>query len=180
MQDVYKRQEQAHSLDEDFDVCFVDWKMPFLDGLETTRRIRQVVGKADIAVVLITAYDPTEIEEAALEAGAVGIISKPLFSSTLVDAFESIRNSAPGAIEKPKRMTDYDVTGKRILVVEDNEIDLEIATDLVGVSGAAITAARNGKEAVDTFASSSPGYFDLILMDVQMPVLDGYEATSCV
>lgn len=169
--------EQAHSLDEDFDVCFVDWKMPFLDGLETTRRIRQVVGKADIAVVLITAYDPTEIEEAALEAGAIGIISKPLFSSTLVDAFESIRSSAPGAIEKPKRMTDYDFTGKRILVVEDNEINLEIATELVGVSGAAITAARNGKEAVDAFAASAPGYFDLILMDVQMPVLDGYGAT---
>lgn len=169
--------EQAHNLDEDYDVCFVDWKMPFIDGLETTRRIRQAVGKADIAVVLITAYDPTEIAETALEAGAVGIISKPLFSSTLVDAFQSIRSSTPGAMEKTRRMTDYDFAGKRVLIVEDNEINLEIATELVGVSGAAVTTARNGEEAVEVFAASSPGYFDLILMDVQMPVLDGYGAT---
>lgn len=169
--------EQAHHLGEDFDVCFVDWKMPFLDGLETTRRIRKAVGKNDIAVVLITAYDPTEIEESALEAGAVGIISKPLFTSTLAEAFESIRGSRVGALEKPRRLTDYDFHGKRVLVVEDNEINLEIATELVSISGAAVTTAQNGKEAVDTFAASAPGYFDLILMDVQMPVLDGYGAT---
>lgn len=168
--------ERAHGLEEDFDVCFVDWKMPYLDGLETTRRIRQAVGKEDIAVVLITAYDATEIEESALEAGAVGIISKPLFSSTLVDAFENIRNSRPGAVEKPRRMTDYDFTGKRVMVVEDNDINLEIATELVEFSGAAVTCARNGKEAVEVFAASASGYFNLILMDVQMPVLDGYGA----
>ncbi len=171
------RVEQAHNLGEDFDVCFVDWKMPFIDGLETTRRIRQAVGKEDIAVVLITAYDPTEIQESALEAGAVGIISKPLFTSTLTQAFESIRSSKPGAVERPRRMTDYDFSGKQVLIVEDNEINLEIATELVEVSGAAVTAARNGQEAVETFAASLPGYFDLILMDVQMPVLDGYGAT---
>lgn len=169
--------EHAHNLGEDFDVCFVDWKMPFLDGLETTRRIREVVGKKDIAVVLITAYDPGEIEETAMEAGAVGIISKPLFTSTLTEAFESIRSSRPGAMEKPRRLTDYDFHGRRILIAEDNEINLEIATELVGISGAAITTAHNGKEAVEIFAASTPGYFDLILMDVQMPQLDGYEAT---
>lgn len=169
--------EQAHNLDEDFDVCFVDWKMPYLDGLETTRRIRQAAGREDIAVVLITAYDPSEIEESALEAGAVGIIGKPLFSSTLTEAFESIRNSRPGAIEKSKRLTDYDFQGKRILVAEDNTINLEIITELVSITGAAVTAARDGKEAVDIFSASTPGYFDLILMDIQMPVLDGYEAT---
>lgn len=168
--------EQAHNLGEDFDVCFVDWKMPYLDGLETTRRIRQAVGKEDIAVVLITAYDPAEIEESALEAGAVGIISKPLFSSTLTKAFESIRSINPDALEKPRRLTDYDFRGKRVLVVEDNEINLEIAVELVGISGAAILTAKNGKEALEVFGSSDPGYIDLILMDVQMPVMDGYEA----
>ncbi|WP_195268012.1 response regulator [Eubacterium sp. 1001713B170207_170306_E7] len=169
--------EQAHSLDDDYDVCFVDWKMPFIDGIETTRRIRQAVGKDDIAVVLITAYDASEIQETAQEAGAVSIISKPLFASSLVDAIESVRNASPGKVDKPKKVVDYNFKDKRILIVEDNEINLEIACELVGMSGAVVSSATNGAEAVDAFKASVPGYYDLILMDVQMPVMDGYEAT---
>ena len=169
--------ERAHGQNEDFDVCFVDWKMPSLDGLETTRRIRRAVGREDIAVVLITAYDPTELQESALEAGAVGIISKPLFTSTLVEAFESIRSTRSGAREDPGKQPRHDFRGKRVLVVEDNEINLEIAREFVSTTGAAVEAARNGQEAVERFAASPPGHFDVILMDVQMPVMDGYEAT---
>lgn len=169
--------EQAHSMLADYDVCFVDWKMPYIDGLETTRRIRQAVGSADIAIVLITAYDATEIEASALEAGAVGIVSKPLFTSTFVDAFNDIKKATPNTIDKPKRATDYDFHGKRVLVAEDNALNLEIAVELVSMTGAIIATAHNGEEALEAFSQSPPGYYDLILMDVQMPELDGYEAT---
>ncbi len=169
--------ERAHSQLEDFDVCFVDWKMPYIDGLETTRRIRKAVGNADIAIVLITAYDAAEIETTALEAGAVGIVSKPLFTSTFVEAFHDIKVIRPGGIDKSKQATDYDFQGKRILVVEDNALNLEIAAEIIGMTSATISTARNGLKAVEAFAQSPPGYYDLILMDVQMPELDGYAAT---
>lgn len=170
------RTGQAHNIGEDFDVCFVDWKMPVMDGLETTRRIREVVGDDKISVVLITAYDPEEIQDSAKEAGAVGIISKPLFPSTLTQAFETIYSVNPHSITKPKSPVEYNFKNRNILIVEDNEINLEIAVELVGISGANIKTAQNGKEAVELFAASQPGYYNLILMDVQMPVMDGYEA----
>lgn len=169
---------QAHIMGEDFDVCFVDWKMPVIDGLETTRRIRKAVGNDKISVVLITAYDPEEIQESAMEAGAVGIISKPLFASTLAQAFETIYSVNPQSVTKPKSPVEYNFKDKTIMIVEDNDINLEIAVELVGISGATIKTARNGKEATELFAASLPGYYDLILMDVQMPVMDGYEATE--
>ena len=174
--DAVSRVEQAHNKGEDFDVCFVDWKMPGLDGLETTRRIQNIVGNECTSVVLITAYDPGEIEEAAKEAGAVGVISKPLFETTLSQAFESIRMTDPANPPQSKREARHDFTGRHILIAEDNEINREIAVELVAMSGAEVTAVENGEEALNIFNASDPGFFDLILMDIQMPVLDGYEA----
>ena len=174
--DAVSRVEQDHNKGEDFDVCFVDWKMPGLDGLETTRRIQNIVGNECTSVVLITAYDPGEIEEAAKEAGAVGVISKPLFETTLSQAFESIRMTDPANPPQSKREARHDFTGRHILIAEDNEINREIAVELVAMSGAEVTAVENGEEALNIFNASDPGFFDLILMDIQMPVLDGYEA----
>ena len=171
------RVEMAHGVDEDFDVCFVDWRMPNMDGLETARRIRDIVGD-DISVILITAYDAAEIEQAARDAGAVGIIAKPLFESTLEEALASIKLERPLYDIRSDKPTDYDFRGKRILLAEDNEINREIAEELIGATGAVIESAVDGVEALEMFEQSPVGYYDLILMDVQMPRMDGYEATA--
>lgn len=135
-----------------------------MDGLETTRRIQNIVGNECTSVVLITAYDPGEIEEAAKEAGAVGVISKPLFETTLSQAFESIRMTdpanPPGSLREKRRHELYRQT---ILIAEDNEINREIAVELVAMSGAEVTAVENGEEALNIFNASDPGFFDLIL-----------------
>ena len=177
--DAVSRVEQAHNKGEDFDVCFVDWKMPGLDlGWRQCRLYTEtLLGEMEpTSVVLITAYDPGEIEEAAKEAGAVGVISKPLFETTLSQAFESIRMTDPANPPQSKREARHDFTGRHILIAEDNEINREIAVELVAMSGAEVTAVENGEEALNIFNASDPGFFDLILMDIQMPVLDGYEA----
>ncbi|MDO4544534.1 MAG: response regulator [Bacillota bacterium] len=178
--DAVEKVKQAHETHEDYNVCFVDWRMPVMDGIETARRIREVAGNDDLAIVLITAYDIMEVEESALKAGAWGVIGKPLFESTLVEAFEMILDEDTGEDVKINRNADYDFAGKRVMIVEDNQINLEIAAELVGVSGADIVMATNGKEAVEIFSRSGEGYFDLILMDVQMPVMNGHEATKLI
>ena len=168
----------ACGTDEEYDVCFVDWKMPFLDGVETTRRIRKAVGNDNIAVVLITAYDASEVEEEAKAAGAVGVINKPLFTSTLVSAFEEIHRSSPRALEKHKKLAEYSFEGKTVLVAEDNEINMEIAVGIIGMTGAQTVCAVNGKEALDKYLAAPDGTFDMIILDIQMPVMDGLAAAE--
>lgn len=170
--------EQAHNLFEDYDVCLVDWKMPYLDGLETTRRIRKIADNKELVIVLITAYDASEIEEEAQAAGANGIISKPLFESTLAAAFENIRRPHRPFRDRNSSNERYDFSGKNILIAEDNELNLEIAAELMRAAQANVETVTNGEEAFLRFSRSAKGYFDLILMDVQMPVMNGYEATQ--
>lgn len=175
--DAVRKVKEAHGLGQAYDICFVDGRMPGMDGIETTRQIRRTVENESTESVLITAYDSAEIEEAAKAAGAVGIINKPLFSSTLYDAFSNIREVNPHGVEKPKKLTDYDFSDKRFLLVEDNDINAEIAQEIIGMSGSKIDRAANGQEAVEMYVASRPGDYDLILMDVQMPIMDGLEAT---
>lgn len=165
--------ERAHDQLADFDICFIDWKMPYIDGLETTRRIRKVVGK-DMTLVLITAYDSSEIETEAMEAGADEIICKPLFESTIVDAFNMIGGKSRS---REKEEMEYNFANKRVLIVEDNELNMEIATELVNMTNAYSECAMDGYAALEKYMSSFPHYYDLILMDVQMPGMDGYEVT---
>ncbi|GKH47288.1 hypothetical protein CE91St45_18500 [Oscillospiraceae bacterium] len=169
------RVEQAHSRGEDFDVCFLDWRMPGMDGLETARRIRAAVG-GETAIVIITANDASDIAQAAEGLGAAGIVTKPIFESSLADALAGLSQDR----EQPSPgggYADCDFHGKHILLVEDNEINLEIATELIGMTGASVDTAMDGVEAVERFKTSGPGQYDLILMDIQMPHMDGYEAT---
>ena len=162
--------------------------MPGIDGVETARRIRAIEGRRKASVVLITAYDVGAVENEAKRVGATEVIGKPLFESSIIAALGHVRddrvaersfaNGRTGSAPAETRVHDF--AGKTILVVEDNELNLEIAAELMSMTGAAVETATNGREAVDAFASSDPHHFDLVLMDVQMPVMDGYEATKAI
>ncbi len=167
--------EAARGRGEGFNVCFIDWKMPGMDGIETARRIRSTAGD-DIAVVLITANDTADLEQDARENGVNGIIYKPLFESSIAGALADVQQNRPLSGSGVSGVPDYDFHGRYILLAEDNEINMEIAVELIGTTGAVIDQAGDGVQAVEKFESSPPGYYDLILMDIQMPKMDGYEA----
>lgn len=172
------RVERARDESDPYGLVLVDWKMPFLDGVETARRLH---GEApETAVVLITAFDEDEVREKAKNVGARDVLNKPVFESALVDLLDRLwseRGAFPAREEGP---ADYDFRDKCILIVEDNDLNREIAVELLGPSGARLETACDGQEAVERFAASRPGHYDLILMDVQMPRMDGYAATRAI
>uniref|UniRef100_UPI0026710C9F response regulator n=1 Tax=Anaerofustis stercorihominis TaxID=214853 RepID=UPI0026710C9F len=176
--DAIKKIEESIKENDKFDVCLIDWKMPYIDGIETTRRIREIAEDKDILVILITAYDVEEIREEALRVGANGVINKPLFESTIVEAIENAKNPNATYEVMQDGFAGNVFPGTRILIAEDNDLNLEIASELMIMNGAEVEKAKDGKEAVDMFAGSKEGYYDLILMDIQMPVMNGYEATK--
>ena len=171
----------AHEAGSGYEVCLIDWKMPGMDGAETARNIRGVVGD-DVLIIIISAYDWGPIEEEARSAGVDGFIAKPFFSSTLYDALlSSTQRLRVTAGDGPHSAgPEYDFSGRRILLVEDNEFNREIGQEFLGMANAAVEHAENGREAVDRFTASAPGYSDMKLMDVQMPVMNGHEATRAI
>ncbi len=171
---------RARECGDDYDVCLIDWQMPDMDGMETARRIRREVGP-DTLIIIISAYDWSPIEREAREAGVNAFINKPFFASTLHDTLLSITRHAPAKAEVsvPNRR-EYDFSGRRILLVEDNEFNREVAKEFLEMTGAAVECAGDGREALEKFTSSEPGHYALILMDVQMPVMSGYEATRAI
>ena len=171
---------RARECGDDYDVCLIDWQMPDMDGVETARRIRREVGP-DTLIIIISAYDWSPIEREAREAGVTAFINKPFFASTLHDTLLSITRHAPAKAEVsvPNRR-EYDFSGRRILLVEDNEFNREVAKEFLEMTGAAVECAGDGREALEKFTSSEPGHYALILMDVQMPVMSGYEATRAI
>lgn len=173
VQKVISAQETGH----EFDVCFIDWKMPDMDGVETTRQIRKKIGP-DTLIIVISAYDWSDIEKEAREAGANAFIAKPLFQSSLYNVLVTVTNGAFGRTGTKTEASGAEkiLQGKRLLLAEDNELNMEIAISLLEMNGAAVEGVENGKKAVDCFLQSKPGYFDAILMDMQMPVMDGCEA----
>lgn len=159
------------------EIIILDWKMPGMDGLEAAKAIRELVGQ-DVSIIILSAYDWSPIEKEAAQYGINAFISKPLFKSklyhTLMGAIKP-NASAPKAED-----TERPFLGRRFILAEDNELNIEIASEILSLHGAEIIVAVNGKEAVDLFASSPANTYDLILMDVQMPVCDGYEATKAI
>lgn len=155
----------------------MDLKMPGLNGIETTQLLRAAVGP-DIPIIILSAYDVEEYESDAKKAGANGFITKPLFKSKLIQVLKRFidKENVRGHIT-PTKLSDADFSGKRILLVEDNELNLEIAVEIIGSTGVSIDTAVNGLEAVNKVSQSPEGFYQMILMDVQMPVMDGYEAT---
>ena len=172
--DAVSKVEEAYRQGEGYDAVILDWKMPGMDGEQTASLIREKMGDA-LPIMMISAYDWTDIEEEVLKIGVSGFVQKPLFRSTLVRSLERCLKgeSSIGSIERPV----YDFSGKTFLVVEDNELNLEIAQEFLVSAGATVESARNGEQGLEMFASSPEFYYDLILMDVQMPVMDGYTAT---
>mgnify|MGYP000209679426 CR=1 FL=1 len=169
--------ENNHEENRDYQIILIDWKMPIMDGISTARAIRNLLGDT-VPVLLISSYDWSSIEKEAREAGISGFISKPLFKSTL---FYGMKPFMDGNASNPAR-EDYvlDWSGKRILLAEDNELNWEVASALLGELGFSLDWAENGQICVDKFISSSPGYYDVILMDIRMPVMNGYEAARAV
>ena len=166
-----------HEAGRDYSVVIVDWKMPDIDGIETTRQIRAEIG-ADLPILLISAYDWSDIEDLAKEAGANGFISKPLFRSTLYDRINALLGTEPKSVEPED---DYsDLAGLRILVAEDNDINWEIISAMLGMFGIASDRAENGRVCVDMMRTAAEGSYTLIFMDVQMPEMNGLDATRAI
>lgn len=167
--------DKALSVGSGYDMCFIDWKMPEMDGLELTRKIREKFD-SDTVIIIVSAYDLLEVEEEAKNAGANIFVTKPLFQSTIFDMLMTLTGGKyKGAIDKSNR---YDFKGKRVLLAEDNALNMEIATELLEMTSLEVVPAENGKIAYDLFCKSQPGTFDIILMDIQMPIMDGYTATK--
>ena len=160
-----------------YDVVLLDWKMPHMNGLETARLIRERYPE-NIPVLVLTAYDWSDIEQEAIKAGIRHFMPKPFFMSTFRNVIGRVMGET-GKREKKDENVDV-VRGKHILVVDDIEVNRIILVKILSTLGATCDTASNGQEAVDKFAASRPGEYDLILMDVQMPVLDGYGATRAI
>ena len=168
----------AHKTGEDYDVCLIDWKMPDMDGIEVTRRVRGYVGP-DTTIIIITAYDFSSIEQSAREAGADAFLAKPIFSSTLYNTLISVTGMEREVHMQGPEQDMSGVEGCRVLLVEDNELNCEIGMEMLKIMGINAVCARNGQEAVERFLSDGDE-IDLILMDVQMPIMDGYQATGAI
>lgn len=166
-----------HQERNDYFAVIIDLKMPDMNGLEATRQIRKIIG-TDIPIIILSAYDIEEYEAEAKAAKANGFITKPLYKSKLLKVLQRFLHE--GSRSEPVRqfkLSDADYSGKRILLVEDNELNREIAVEIIGSTGVSIDTAVNGLDAVNIVSRSPEGFYQMILMDIQMPVMDGYEAT---
>ncbi|MGN1103889.1 MAG: response regulator, partial [Candidatus Coproplasma sp.] len=170
-----------HQQQQDYFACIIDWKMPDMDGIATTRAIRQAVGK-DVPIIIISAYDWSDIEQEARSAGANAFISKPLFRSRLVKTFNSlVGDDEPEEQAAPLScMETIDLSGTRALLVEDNALNAEIATEILKMTGLTVEQATDGAQAVDMIAECEDGYYDVIFMDIRMPKMNGYDATRAI
>lgn len=167
---------QAHKNGEDFNVILLDWKMPEIDGVETARLIREKIG-TDVPILVLTSYDWSEIETEARQVGINAFMPKPFFVSTLWQTIKPLFSEHTEQNDRSEQTTENVMNGKLFLVAEDNELNAEILTEMLNMEGVSCELAVNGLEAVEMFKKSKPGHYDLILMDVQMPVMNGYEAT---
>ena len=170
-----------HKTGRDYFAVILDWKMPEMDGIATARKIREQVGE-DVTIIILTSFDFSEIEEEARAVGVNAIMAKPLFRSRLT---ATLRQFTSGKKEKNARnyLEDFakeNYAGKRILLVEDNELNREIATEIIGMTGVTIDSAENGKIAVEKVMEAPEKWYDLIFMDIQMPIMNGYEATAAI
>ena len=156
-QSAFRMVEERHNTPREYQVILLDWKLPDMDGIKAAREIRRRFG-SEVPILLISAYDWSEIEAEAKDAGITGFISKPLFKSTLF----------------------YGLKPYLALLAEDNELNWEIAEELLSSQGLALDWAEDGHVCVDMFQAKDPGYYDAVLMDLRMPIMNGYEATEAI
>ncbi len=169
--------DAAHENGEGYHVILLDWKMPGTDGVQTARLIREKVG-TDVPILVLTSYDWSDIEHEARQAGINAFMPKPFFPSTFFSAVKPFFGGEASQTETPP--ADGTLQGKMFLVAEDNDLNAEILTEMLALEGARCEVAQNGRIAADMFLKAPEGYYDMILMDVQMPVMNGYEAARTI
>ncbi len=174
-----KRIKSRTGGDYSYDLCIIDWNMPGMNGCEVTKQIRQEFGD-NMPIIIATAYDITEFEEEAKKVGANQIVAKPLFQSTLFDILVSTFGEYDPEADRKNSREKIDMTGIHVLLAEDNPMNMDIAVTMLEKAGIKVDQAANGQEAVNIFTACEPETYDMILMDVQMPVMDGYEATKTI
>lgn len=176
--EAVKKADAALRSGDDYQIIFLDWRMSDLEGTDTAREIRSIVGK-DVPILIISAYDWSGIEKDADEAGINGFIQKPFFKSTIYHNIQKYYLHCNQG--QPVTASEQNaLSGKNILLVDDNAINLEIAEEILSDSGAVVDTARDGREAVERFECSPTGHYAMILMDIQMPDMNGYEATKAI
>ena len=168
---------QHHQKRDDYQIILLDWKLPGMNGIQVAKEIRRNLGD-EMPILLISAYDCSEFEEEAREAGINGFISKPLFKSTL---YHALRQYMDTQTENDQTLnSNIDLSGRRILLAEDNELNWEVASELLSDLGVELDWAEDGQICLDKFQKSSAGHYDAILMDIRMPHMTGYEATKAI
>ena len=168
-----ERVQENHEKHQDYHIILLDWKLPGIDGIETARQIRRCMGD-QVPILLISAYEWSEIEERARGAGVTGFIAKPLFKSTL---YHGLKPFADSLEETQKdRKEEISFNGMKILLAEDNDLNWEIAEELLSEMGMELERAENGQVCIDMFQNSPVGYYQAVLMDIRMPIMTGYEA----
>ncbi len=172
--------KQAYELGDEYHAYIIDWLLPDLSGLEVVRQIRSIVGDST-PIIIVTAYDWTSFEEEARAAGVTAFCNKPIFLSELRDILISATGKTP-SVPQPDPVPDPSVQfkGTRLLLTEDNELNREIAQELLTDNGFIVETAEDGTIAVEKVKNSAPGYYSLVLMDIQMPKMNGYDATRAI
>lgn len=168
---------QRHRRRDDYQIILIDWKLPGMNGIQLAREIRKKLGD-EVPILLISAYDWSECETEAREAGIRGFISKPLFKSSLYHALRQYMGIGTGDDQKSK--PEIDLSGRRILLAEDNELNWEVASELLSDLNLELDWAEDGQICLEKFQKSPTGYYDAILMDIRMPHMTGYEATKAI
>ena len=166
---------EHHRKRTDYQIILLDWKLPDMNGLQIAQEIRRKVGN-EIPILLISAYDWSEFEIEAREAGINGFISKPLFKSTLFYSLRQFMENEQIKEQIPDQ--NFDLSGRRILLAEDNELNWEVAKELLSDLGAELEWAEDGRICLEKFQTSPKGYYNAVLMDIRMPHMTGYEAAK--
>lgn len=179
LEDATERINERLYRNDDYHIILLGWKIPGMNGIEAARKIRMHFGENSPAL-LLASYDFSRVEEEARQAGISGFISQPLFKSALVDGLKAYAGAPGEETVDTTKTVDLELKGKRILLAEDNELNWEVARELLSILEIELDWAENGQLCVEKFENSAIGYYDAILMDVRMPVMNGYEATGFI
>lgn len=179
--EAIKRATKRHKSGKGYFAILLDWKLRDSDGVSVLKELRKQLGQ-EVPIIIVSAYDMSGIEKQAKEAGATAFASKPLFKSRLIHLFKIVSGQYKDedAGSDIKEIQKEDFSGKRVLLVEDNDLNTEIAGTILEMTGLAVDCAKDGREAVDIMNSAADGYYDIVFMDIQMPQMNGYEATKLI
>ncbi len=178
-QEAWDKAAGAKAEGKDYFAVLLGWKLPVVDGLSACRRLRSLLG-SDTPILIMSAYEWTLNEDQMRKYGVSAFVPKPLFRSRLAEALYAYTDEGRASASGQEKPEEESFEGSRVLLVEDNEINREIGQELIGMLGASVDCAEDGKEAVEKFQNAPAGTYDLIFMDIQMPVMNGYEATKAI